>query len=190
MLYYLMIKEAVGHDYRYLCKCAEYVNPYKYKGSGVLWRRFIDKHDPHISTEIIGLFDKDQLKHQGMMLSEKYNIVEDPRWANCIPEIGDGGSTVKGKIRAFQTSNPKNQRFFDSIDDLPAGWIRGIPPRRRTAEEIDRIKSFHKGRKRSDDTRMKMRESVRRPRLTVQCECGRQITRQNIVRHQMKCKGQ
>ena len=185
--YYLMIKEAIELNIRYLCKCADYKNPYRYKGSGIYWRRILKKHpDVIIQTTILGHYKTNaDLRLAGILYSKKFNIVEDNSWANLIDEIGDGGSTTFNRIRAFNPNNPKELKCFKSKEEIPAGWRLGNIGHKKNAAAIERTANWHRGRKRSDETRMKMRLSIRRPRLKVTCNiCNKLITLQNLKRHQ------
>jgi ribosomal protein L44E len=192
--YFLMVKEAVGLDIKYLCKCADYKDPYMYKGSGVYWKRVINKHsDVIIKTTVLGHYKtNEELRTAGIYYSKKYNIVEDASWANLIDEIGDGGSTTRGRIRAYNINNPKEIRCFKAESDIPTGWLRGNLGFKKSQVSIDRTANWHRGRKRSAETRMKMKQSTRKQRLKINCDiCGRSITTQNLVRHKKsnKCKG-
>lgn len=187
--YYLMIKEVKKINLKYLCKCIDWKDPYKYKGSGVYWRKRLNEGVYEITTTVLGHYNnKDELRKAGIYYSKKFNIVEDVSWANLIPEIGDGGPTTKGKIRGYNMLNPKEQKFFDSEIDLPAGWKRGIPGYKKSPESVERTRQFHIGRKRSDKTKERMRNSTRRKRMTVPCTiCGVEFTKQNLARHMKKC---
>lgn len=125
MGYYLMVKYAIvnGKPLGYLCKMKnDGRDPYKYPGSGVLWTRYLNKYKPKVETIILGLYDTQQeLRDIGILMSKIFNVVESNKWANLIPEIGDGGSTTKGKLRCY---NPvtKEERLLDAV---PEGWVRG-----------------------------------------------------------------
>ena len=156
-----------------------------YKGSGVYWRRIIKKHNPQIITTILGHYKtNEELRVDGIFYSKKFNIIEDPTWANLIEEIGDGGATVKSKVRAFNLSNPKQSNFFENVDSIPQGWKRGTPGFKKTKESVQKTAQFHTGRKRSEETRQRMKNSTRKKRMTVVCEiCNKNYTPQNIKRH-------
>lgn len=188
--YYLLIKEAADLNMKYLCKCADYKDPLTYKGSGTYWRRILKKHQPILTTTILGHYNTNaELRMAGIYYSKKFNIVEDKTWANLIEEIGDGGPTTKNKIRAYNTFNPKEQKFFKSENEIPENWKRGRPSYPRSAESIEKTAKFHKGRKRSETTRENMRNSTRRKRKTIPCKfCNSLITPQNIVSHQSSCQ--
>lgn len=128
MGYYLMIKEAVGLGVKYLCKCGDYKDPYEYKGSGVFWRKIINKHQCDIKTTILGYYETNAaLREAGEYYSNLFNVVTDRSWANLIPEIGDGGSTTKGKLKCYDP-----ETFIEMVvsheNEIPNGWIKGGKP--------------------------------------------------------------
>lgn len=185
MAYYLMIKEAVDLDLKYLCKCIDTKDHISYRGSGVHWRKSIDQYTGEIKTTVLGLYpDQDSLRKAGLFYSHQFNVVDDLKWANLIPEAGDGGSTVQGKVRAY---NPitKRGKTFASEDAIPVGWIRGcVKGHTKPPHAVEASRQSHIGRKRSDETRRRMCESIRKPRLTNQCQrCSKSITTQNMQRH-------
>lgn len=189
MGYYLMVKNPKGHKVKYLCKCMDNRDPYEYKGSGVFWRKIIKKLGVEIETEILGHYEtKETLREAGEYYSEKFDIVHNREWANLIPEIGDGGSTTAGWVRAYNEQT-KEERCWPTIEDIPQGWKRGNLPFIRTPEHIEKVRQIHLGRKRSEETRQNMRNAVRKKRMTIPCVyCSRQITPQNIKRHTEHCK--
>jgi len=190
MGYHLMIKEAVGLGIKYLCKCGDYTNPMTYKGSGTYWRRIIKKHNPEIKTTILGYYEtKESLRTAGEYYSELYDVVKSREWANLIPEIGDGGSTTPGQVRAYDPEDQTNQKYFSTIADIPEGWIHGAPKWKKNPEGVEKSRQSHLGRKRPESTRENMRNSVRGKRMTIPCQnCGKEITPQNIKRHEKICK--
>jgi hypothetical protein len=185
--YYLMIKEAKSIGLKYLCKCADNKDPIKYRGSGVYWRRALKKHNiSEIETTIIGHYPTAaELREAGIYYSEKYNVVRDKEWANLCEEIGDGGSTVLNKYRAYCASDLSQMKCFNRGEDLPDGWVLGMPKYTKSKESIEKTRRFHLGRKRSEQTRENMKNSKRRERRKVCCDvCNKLITLQNLVRHQ------
>lgn len=187
--YYLMIKEAKEIGLKYLCKCADYKDPEKYKGSGVYWKKRTGSGKYEITTTILGHYDnQEDLRTAGEMFSEKFDIVKDSSWANLIPEIGDGGATVRKKIRAYNTADTSQQRFFNSEEELPQGWVRGLPHYPRPKAATEKVRQFHLGRKRSNETKQKMKNAKRSPRARVACpNCSRMLTKQNLNRHLVNC---
>lgn len=127
MYYYLMIKEIEQTGLKYLCKrsqinCKGIDDHLEYRGSGKMWRNILNKHPEYtIKTTVLGLYNKDDLKKYGLHYSELWNIVHSKEWANLIVEQGDGGSTIKNKIKCY---NPitKEEKI---LDEVPDGWIKG-----------------------------------------------------------------
>lgn len=189
--YYLMIKEAESLKMRYLCKCIDTKDHLSYRGSGVYWRRLLNKYNPEITTIVLGHYDtNEELRVAGEFYSKKFNVVEDPTWANLMPEVGDGGPTVQGRVRGINPITGET-RTFETLDQIPQDWIQGCVKGYKKpihAKEASRL--FHTGRVRSSETRLRMVQSVRKKRMTVSCPiCQGQITPQNIKRHQEKCEG-
>lgn len=128
MGYYLMVKEAVGLGIKYLCKCTDGRNPHEYRGSGILWRRIINKHGCDIKTTVIGHYEtNEELRKHGEYYSQLWNIVADKSWANLIPEIGDGGSTTKGKFKCHHPETLQ-ELVVASEQQIPNGWVKGGKP--------------------------------------------------------------
>jgi hypothetical protein len=188
--YYLMIKEAEKLGIKYLCKCADYKNPLKYTGSGVYWRRLLKKHNiVDIKTTILGHYSNAQLlREAGEWWSKKLDIVKDKSWANLCEEIGDGGPTVVGRMRICNEIL-QQERLIYKDDNIPDGWRLGcLPKTPKSKEAIEKSRQFHLGRKRSAETRNKMCKAIRKKRITITCDiCAKQITAQNLKRHQIKC---
>ena len=68
-------------------------DPYKYRGSGVYWKRHLKSHNFKIDDiETIILFETNnysELCEKGKYYSELYDVVNSEDWANLIPETGD-----------------------------------------------------------------------------------------------------
>lgn len=111
-LYRLYIKTS-PFGLKYLGKTTK--DPFKYIGSGKIWLRHIKKHNlthKDIQTEII--FETTQVNElikKGREISNEFNIVESPEWANLRPEEGDGGDTslsINYSNPAFHKSDRSN----------------------------------------------------------------------------------
>lgn len=93
-----MIKHAKETGLKYLCMTSKR-DPLTYHGSGKRWRRHLEKHNPTISTDILGIFDtKDELKKAGLYYSKLFDVVASKDWANMTEEKGDGGLIGKGQL--------------------------------------------------------------------------------------------
>lgn len=192
MGWYLMIKKVRQNNFKYLCKCSDNKDHIAYKGSGIYWRKVLNSHPEYIiDTEVLGHYTtKQALREAGEYYSELYNVALSKEWANCIPEIGDGGSTTNGRI-GIHNPETLEERFINKEDAIPKGWIRGRKPKGpRNPEVTARIVAAQKGQVRSEEIRERMKNAVRKKRITVECSiCKKQITLQNIKRHTEKTHG-
>lgn len=119
---YLYLKTHNVTGLKYLGKTIR--DPFTYKGSGKHWKRHIRKHGYDVTTEILfQTEDKEELKRIGLEYSEKWKVVESEEFANFIPEIGDGGSTVEGRI--LITNETGEKKFIDKNKNIPDGWKKG-----------------------------------------------------------------
>lgn len=107
---YLYLKTHNKTGYKYLGKTIS-KDPYKYIGSGKLWKRHISKHGYDVKTEILlATDDKEELKETGIYYSNLWNVVKSKEFANLIPESGDGGTmpwTVESRKRLSKTNKGK-----------------------------------------------------------------------------------
>ena len=112
MSYTLYVKTHNKTNLKYLGYTKQ--DPYRYKGSGVYWRRHLKVHGDDVSTKVLKeCVSKDEVQQWGEHFSELYNVVESTEWANLKPETGDGGSGImkdetKAKIAKFQ----KNKKVW------------------------------------------------------------------------------
>lgn len=193
MGWYLMVKTARPTGLKYLCKCMDNKDHIKYSGSGVLWKRHLKKYNISVwDTEVLGHYSTNaELREAGEYYSTYWNITESHEWANCIPEIGDGGSTTKGRKRYHHRETGEERMFF--AQDATEEWIVGKNPeniRKKTPEEIEKCRLFHVGRKRSEEARVNMRNSTRPPKKSIECSvCGSSVTAMNLKRHEERCLG-
>lgn len=102
---YLYLKTHNKTGYSYLGKTVA-TDPYKYEGSGKLWRRHIKKHGYDVTTKILAESEsKDEIKNLGIYYSNIWNVVENKNFANLIPETGDGGAhawTAESRKKSFK----------------------------------------------------------------------------------------
>jgi hypothetical protein len=105
-------------------------NPYTYSGSGIRWKRELNKYGDDVETEV--LFQSENLediREKGLYYSELWNIVESNEWANFIEENGSGGDT--SKFHDYKAISEK---------------MKGVP-RPRTKEHQDALTKSLKGQK-------------------------------------------
>ena len=99
-MYYLYLKTHNVTGLKYLGKTNS--DPFKYKGSGIVWSRHLKKHGNDVTTEILKeCKDNKEVREWGIYYSDKWNVVESSKYANLCREEGQGGHTYdkKGKSR-------------------------------------------------------------------------------------------
>ena len=102
MKIYLYIKQHQTTGLKYFGKTIK--DPYKYKGSGIYWRRHLKVYGEKIDTLDIWEFtDPIECEKFALDFSVKNNIVESKDWANMMPENGIGGGN--GGMRKEKNPN-------------------------------------------------------------------------------------
>jgi hypothetical protein len=88
---YLYIKQHNITGLKYFGKTTA-EDPSQYLGSGILWRRHLEKYGNNVTTTIYGYFtDKNLLIKEALTFSKNNNIVKSKDWANLQEENGVGG---------------------------------------------------------------------------------------------------
>jgi hypothetical protein len=88
---YLYIKTHKITGLNYLGKTTQ--NPFTYPGSGLHWKRHLQKHGNHVHTIVLQeCTTNEEISRWGIYYSGLFNVVESKEWANLKPESGDGGS--------------------------------------------------------------------------------------------------
>lgn len=124
-MYYLMIKKAYPSGLMYLCKTSN-EDPITYTGSGTYWLRHIKKNKSRIVTCIIGKFNlNEELRKVGLAFSIKHDICKSKKWANIVPEAGDGGNTLHGRKKFYNIKTNECKMFHIGME--PTGWQRQTP---------------------------------------------------------------
>ena len=134
---YLCVKTHKITGLKYLCKTTR--DPYKYRGSGVFWKRHLKIHGSDHNTEIIKeCKNSDEIREWGLHYSELWNIVESDEWANLRPESGDGGDTSEFiDYSSFSKMNSgKNNPMYGSVG--------GMAGKTHTKETIIQQKESHR----------------------------------------------
>lgn len=102
MTIYLYKKTHNKTGLQYLGKTTR--DPYKYKGSGLVWENHINKYGDDIRTEILKeCKDNDEVSYWGTYYSNLWNVVGSAEWANLKPESGEGGFTSDMVRKALET---------------------------------------------------------------------------------------
>ena len=88
----------------------------KYHGSGVYWKKHLQKHGDEVTMEIYGIFslnvsDEDYVEPIALKFSEENNIVESTDWANLVAENGKDGNKGMQTLEAIE--NWKESRYSE-----------------------------------------------------------------------------
>ena len=107
---YLYIKTHRVTGLKYFGKTTQN-NPFKYKGSGKLWKRHIRKYGYKVDTEIyFECEDINEINQVALRFSKENNIVRSAKWANLIEENGiDGTPTGLGHSKEHRENLSKSR---------------------------------------------------------------------------------
>lgn len=115
---YLYIKQHMVTGLKYFGKTT--YDPHTYKGSGLYWKRHLDKHGGDVTTVWAELFtDKAQLVEYALKFSVDNDIVASAEWANLIAENGLDGAPVGHEGHKFtaeqvaEMSRTTTERWVD-----------------------------------------------------------------------------
>lgn len=157
-IYYILLKTHNETGLKYLCKhVSSFPNSVNnYNGSGVYWRRHLEKHGCDLTTQILAeCHSPEEAAKIGMEYSNKWNVVESKEFANLIPENGQGGSEpVKYRknhpgwrgLRFPGDSNPsKRPDVRKKISVALTGRIFSDEWRKKLSEAAVGRKSLNKG---------------------------------------------
>ena len=165
---YLYIKQHEITGLKYFGKTTR--NPYNYTGSGKYWKRHIKKYGKeHVKTiAVYGPYtDKVYLEKQALAMSDWFNIVESPEFANMKPENGlDGGSfghteETRAKMSAAKKGKNKGKNKSEETRAKISSSMKGKNKGKNKSEETrakisSSMKGKNKGKTASDETRAKM----------------------------------
>lgn len=155
-------------------------DPFTYLGSGVYWKKHLDKHGIDHHTEVIReCRSKEELREWGLFYSRLWNIVESEEWANLKEEQGDGGrqsedvrkrigEAGKGRIpwnkgkqiwNEFQRKEigQRNRERGPQSSDTIAKRVAKNTGRKRSQVSLERMRNSHKGKKLTEEHRKKLR---------------------------------
>lgn len=168
---WLMIKKHTLTNTFYLCKTTTN-NPYKYLGSGKVWKRHIKKHGKqHVTTEYAELFyDQEILTELALFMSDELDVVKSTNWANLIPENGiDGavnGTTHSNETKLKMSKSHKGKLNSKEHNKNISAAIKGIP---KTGKNAKGIKiSWNKGIPCTEEHKEKLRKPIT-PREIIIC---------------------
>jgi hypothetical protein len=132
-------------------------DPYKYKGSGVYWKRHLAQHGNHVETIKVWTFTNlDECKKFALEFSTTNNIVKSEAWANFVIENGIDGQSPGFKNIKLSEYNKQHPR---------------TPPSRKGIRDSEKTKEkkrkAHLGKKfgpMSEERKQKISESRKGPR--------------------------
>lgn len=153
MIIYLYKKTHLITGLQYFGKTTkpDYVN---YRGSGKYWLRHIKRHGYLCKTELIReCHTTDEARYWGLYYSNLWNIVDSKEWANLIPENGlAGGHFPTGMSNPAHLPHVKEKLKVNNL-------ITNASRRAKTSKAL-------KGRKKSEEHKRKISESVSRNHKT------------------------
>lgn len=183
---FLYIKETPS-GLRYLGKTTQ--DPHTYKGSGIYWCNHLKKNNFTINdiktTILLETMDENELKEKGLYYSQLYDVVNDPKWANLKPEIGDGGSgKMKDEVKEKIKKTMKGMKLIWSEETIKKRneKLKGrkMPPcSEETKIKIGLANKLWEHRPLTEETKKKISESNK----------GRIVTNETKTKISIKRKG-
>jgi hypothetical protein len=200
MIIYLYKKTHNITGLKYLGKTTK--DPYKYQGSGEVWKPHIKEHGYDVTTEILKeCQSKEELSYWGRYYSDLWGVVNSPEWANKIPETGGSDSGPNhpcyGKKRP-DTSDRNSKRLGKHH---PMYGTKNSELSKRNSENVGeknpmygKVSAMH-GKKNPHLSLMNSKKTgdnnpMRKPEYQMLCEhCEKVISKGNYVRwHGLNCK--
>lgn len=169
-IYKIYVKTHAVTGLKYLGQTVN--NPFAYLGSGVYWKKHLNKHGPDHHTEVIHeCHSKEELREWGLFYSRLWNIVESDDWANLKEEQGDGGRQSEEVRKRIGESGRgripwnKGKQIWDEIQRKEIGE-RNRSRGPQSAETIAKRVAKNTGKKRSQESLKRMRDSQKGKKLT------------------------
>lgn len=112
---YLYIKTHNKTGLKYLGKTNR-DDYHSYPGSGIRWKRHLDKYGYDYTTRILlATDDKEELKETGLFFSKLFNVVKSKEWANFQDEKGDGVTSEFATEENYRRMNAGTHPFCDPL---------------------------------------------------------------------------
>ena len=159
MTIYLYKKTHTITGLKYLGKTVR-KDPHKYTGSGTRWLNHLRKHGFSYTTEILRECEtKQEAREWGLFYSNLWNVVDNPEWANIIPEQCDGCTLTGEKNGMFGRNHSESSR--KKISQQKLGQFKG-----QTYEQIyGEEKAFDLKKQRSESAKNKDNSFKNNPRF-------------------------
>lgn len=166
----LLVMEHNITGLKYFCKTSMIDRIYRYKGSGVAWRKHLKEHNTDVSVKVLGFYlDESRCLNAAKQFSIENDIVESDEWANLVIETGKNGASMKGERNPFygKTHTPEviAKLKFDRLGkSVNKGAYRSPENRAKISASLKGRKNPGvseklRGRKLSDETCKKISES-------------------------------
>lgn len=114
-IYTLYVKTHKVTEMKYLGQTTK--NAHTYRGSGIDWKKHLLENGNDVRTEILcSGYDREEMKRLGRHYSKLWDVVNNPKWANRIPETG-GGSTPDEQTRKLLSERNKGKKKPPRTDE-------------------------------------------------------------------------
>jgi hypothetical protein len=154
---------------KYFCKTADLRNVYNYKGSGLYWKKHLNKHGKDVTVGVMGFYtDYQRCRDAALKFSQENDIVNSDAWANLVLENGTDGA-LNGSDNPFygkkhtpeMTEHLRQQKIGKSVNK---GAYRSPENRAKISASLKgrknpAVSKALTGRKLSEETKQKLSES-------------------------------
>ena len=165
---------------KYFCKTADLRNVYNYKGSGLYWKKHINKHGKDVTVGVMGFYtDYQRCRDAALKFSQENDIVNSDAWANLVLENGTDGA-LNGSDNPFygkshtpeMTEHLRQQKIGKSVNK---GAYRSPENRAKISASLKGRKNpvvskALTGRKLSEETRKKISEAGKGKKFTMEAK--------------------
>jgi len=173
---------------KYFCKTADLRNVYNYKGSGLYWKKHLNKHGKDVTVGVMGFYtDYQRCRDAALKFSQENDIVNSDAWANLVLENGTDGA-LSGSDNPFygkkhtpeMTEHLRQQKIGKSVNKGAyrspenrakiSASLKGrknpvvskaLTGRKLPQETIEKMKESRKGYTHSMETREKLRQKAK-----------------------------
>lgn len=159
---YLYLKTHNTTGLKYLGKTKN--DPFKYLGSGKVWKEHLGQHGKDVSTIILReCANNKEVNVWGRYYSELFDVVQSKEFANLIPETG-GGVGNSNQVITEEQRNKISQALkgHKQSAETVQKRINSRLGYKHSKETIQKIKHSHIGKTISDQTKMNMSESAKK----------------------------
>jgi hypothetical protein len=151
---------------KYFCKTSDLRNVYNYKGSGLYWKKHLNKHGKDVTVGVMGFYtDYQRCRNAALKFSQENDIVNSDAWANLVLENGTDGA-LNGSDNPFygkshtpeMTEHLRQQKIGKSVNK---GAYRSPENRAKISASLKgrknpAVSQSLIGRKLSEETRKKI----------------------------------